>query len=82
MIHINNLPKNKDFLHRDYDFLIKSISLLFSELDQYEQNLLSKFQVDEFILECLITESLQKILDVWNPYCKSSKLRLEMEHLT
>ena len=71
--------KNKDFDYQINSNIINSIFLLFTELKKFEQNQSSKTKIDEVILECKMTDIIQKLLDVCNPHFKNFKLRLEME---
>ena len=79
MKYINNNHKNKDCGNHNYNCILNSITLLFSELKKIEQNQSSKIKIDEVILECKMTDIIQKILDICNPHYKNFKLRLEME---
>lgn len=75
----NTNRKNKDFGNHNYNCILNSITLLFSELKKTEQNQSSQTKIYEVILECKITDIIQKILDICNPHLKNFKLRLEME---
>jgi hypothetical protein len=78
MYNNNNNLKNKDFGNHKYNCILNSITLLFLELINYEQNQ-SKTKITEVILECKLTDILQKLLDVCNSHFENFKLRLEME---
>lgn len=75
--------KNKNlkilYGYQNYSYVIKSISYLFSELEKIEQNQSSQAIIDNVILECKMTDIIQKILDICNPHYRNFKLRLEME---
>ena len=75
----NTNRKNKDFGNHNYNCILNSITLLFSELKKTEQNQSSQTKIYEVILECKMTNIIQMILDVCDPHYKNFKLRLEME---
>ena len=70
---------NKDFAYQNNNNILSSIFLLLSDLKNNEQNQFSQTKLDQVILECKLTDIIQKILDVCNPILKNFKLRLEME---
>ena len=79
MYYNNDYHKNKDFRYQDNSNILNSIYLLIAELKSNEQNQSSKTKITQVILECKLTDILQKLLDVCNSHYENFKLRLEME---
>ena len=75
----NSNHKNKDFDNRSNNNIINSLSLLFSELENKEQNQSFQPKINDVILECKMIELIQQLLEVCEPHIKNFKLRLEME---
>jgi hypothetical protein len=75
----NRKQNNKDLAYQNNNNILSSIFLLLSDLKNNEQNQFSQTKLDQVILECKLTDIIQKILDVCNPILKNFKLTLEME---
>ena len=75
----NRNQNNKDFSYQNNNNILNSIFLLLSDLKNNEHNQFSQTKIDQVILECKLTDIMQKILDICNPILKNFKLRLEME---
>jgi hypothetical protein len=75
----NRNKNNKDFSSQNNNHILNSIFLLLSDLKNNEHNQFSQTKIDQVILECKLTDIMQKILDICNPILKNFKLRLEME---
>ena len=82
-IQLKRQTKNKNikvlYNYQNYSYVLKSISYLFSELEKVEQNQSCQTKIDEVILECKMTDLIQKILDICNTHFINFKVRLEME---
>ena len=75
----NIKQNNKDLSYQNNNNILSSIFLLLSDLKNNEQNQFSQTKLNQVILECKLTDIIQKILDICNPILKNFKLRLEME---
>ena len=75
----NRNQNNKDVAYQNNNNILNSIFLLLSDLKINELNQFSQTKIDQVILECKLTDIIQKILDICNPILKNFKLRLEIE---
>ena len=75
----NSNQKNKDFDNQSKNNILNSLSLLFEELKNKEQNQSFQPKINDVILECKMIELIQQLLEVCEPHIKNFKLRLEME---